>query len=203
MNASQDSIFAARNAELSAKAEMSDAHKGAYLIYWKKHYPLCYKLTGRYVVIDGTINLECIRNTEGATFWKATQGSLRFYGSLVMGDNVTVYREGQPVQADAEYIGKMKKIVTDQKALPGITITHTSVKKPVETSKPVIIAKSVQEELTALRTRLFAMFGVEGKVDSSLPIVRDYIALQSQAGIMKVSGFKQVVSTFKSKYQLA
>ncbi len=209
MNADRTAAFDARNAELSSVAQFSEVHKGAYLVYWKKHFPLCYKLTGNFAIVDGTVNLECVRNTAGATFFKATAGSQYFFGSLVMGATVTVYREGAPVSADADYIARILKIVADQRAVPGITVI-ASIPKPAKTVtvKPATvatpkIAASVTAELANLRQRLFTMFSVDGKIDSRLPIVQSYIKLAADAKILKVSGFKAKLSQFKAEYTLA
>ena len=210
--------MALRNEELAKISQYSATHAGAYLVWFKQHYPCVYKLTGRYAVSAGVMNLECTRNSAGTTFFKATQGSDRFFVSLIIGDQMTCYRAGKPEVMPQDYQNKIWDIIRTQKSVKGITVLSTPVSKPAPViaqvkTAPVVtapvtvstprIAQSVQDTLTEIRTLLFKMFGTEGKIDSDLPIVRAYIALQGQAKIMKVAGFKQSASSFKREYHIA
>ena len=220
----RENAFIARNAELSAIAQYSEAHDGAYLVYWKKHYPLAYKLTGRFAIVEGTINLECQRNTTGATFFKASAGSKYFFGSLVMGETVTVYREGAPVQSDAEYIAKIRAIVNTQRSVKGITVMHAPVVKPVVTAAPatttiapatttiapapvVTIAKVPAKGTIALTvmTEIQALAGTLAKigVTKDMPIVKEFVAIKAQASVMKAPALKAQIRALKAKYSLA
>lgn len=168
--AQREAAFDARNNELSAIAQFSKAHEGAFLVYWKKHFPLCYRLTGKYAIVDGVINLECQRNSQGAKFFKATQGSKYFYGSLVMGETITVYREGTPIVSDPEYIAKIRAIVNTQNGIKGVTVLSTPMPKPApvvniskpktETPKSITPKHKYAAWLNASRKKLMETHGV-------------------------------------------